>query len=331
MIGNLKEYIEIPRIFKDFAKVMALYPIRIPKIGFVDIVIKDHLVLDRTLSSRTKFSSRMSFSKDKIMGYKGKEKELLKALTAQEIRVDNVNLRCTEGWKEIQVIFDITKNENFFPCDDLYHLHQPVIGRYEGMLEIASHENVTVWNSVSMGLINSDSFNEKSEEEIKNLKEALQELKTTDISDESRLSLENNKGLVQRNFSENPLSWWDKNKIETTLKDHIVEKIRNFSYVLMDKKHLQSFLGVVNFARIFIKDLAKYRKDFQPFFKEIESSKWKWEEIHRERVHELKQICNNLPKLVIPQDEDELVVYIDANDFMGSCAHEKDKNKGRAL
>ncbi|KAL0324899.1 UNVERIFIED_CONTAM: polyprotein [Sesamum radiatum] len=83
----------------------------------------------------------------------------------------------------------------------------------------------------------------------------------------------------------------------------------------MDKKNLQSFLGVVNFARIFIKDLAKYRKDFQPFLKEIESSKWKWEEIHRERVHELKQICNNLPKLVIPQDEDELVVYIDANDF----------------
>ncbi|KAK4404417.1 movement protein [Sesamum angolense] len=68
-----KEYIEIPRIFKEFAK---------------DI------------------------------GYKGKEKDLSKVLTHQEIRVDNVKLRCPEGWKEIQ----------------------PVVGKYEGMLEIAGHE-----------------------------------------------------------------------------------------------------------------------------------------------------------------------------------------------
>ncbi|KAL0307356.1 UNVERIFIED_CONTAM: movement protein [Sesamum angustifolium] len=98
-----KEYIEIPRIFKELAKVMAPNPIRIPRIGGVDIVIKDHPVLDRTMSSRTEYSSRMSFSKDRIIGYKGKEKELTKVLTPQEIR-------------------------------------QPVVGRYEGMLEIAGHE-----------------------------------------------------------------------------------------------------------------------------------------------------------------------------------------------
>ncbi|KAK4388154.1 movement protein [Sesamum angolense] len=99
------------------------------------------------------------------------------------------------------------------------------------------------------------------------------------------------------------------------LQEHIVEKIRNFSDVLKDKKQLQSFLGVVNFAGIFIKDLAKYRKDFRPLLKETESTKWKWEEIHTQRVRELKQVCNNLPKLAIPQDEDELVVYTDANDY----------------
>ncbi|KAL0310176.1 UNVERIFIED_CONTAM: Enzymatic polyprotein [Sesamum calycinum] len=98
------------------------------------------------------------------------------------------------------------------------------------------------------------------------------------------------------------------------LQEHIVEKIRNFPDVLKDKKHLQSFLGVVNFAGIFIKDLAKYRKDFRPLLKETESAKWKWE-IHTQRVRELKQVCNNLPKLAIPQDEDELVVYTDANDY----------------
>ncbi|KAL0327707.1 UNVERIFIED_CONTAM: movement protein [Sesamum angustifolium] len=101
-----KEYIEIPKIFKEFAKVMAPELIRIPRIGGVDIVIKDHPVLDRTISYRTEFSSRMYFSEDRIMGYKEKEKDLLKALTPQEIRIDN----------------------------------QPVVGRYEGMLEIAGHE-----------------------------------------------------------------------------------------------------------------------------------------------------------------------------------------------
>ncbi|KAL0420983.1 UNVERIFIED_CONTAM: putative enzymatic polyprotein [Sesamum latifolium] len=320
-------------------------------------------------------------------------------------------------------------------------------------------------------LSESDSFYEKSEKEIINLKEALQEIKLLDISKESKLSLENVKRLIQRNFSENPLAWWDRNKIEATLKvkeeckyeyvrykliqmnmedkkdmqgiikehinlrliepevsaysspgflvrnhgeikrgqyiwnvmpmglanapqifqrkmdnlfkdyfefmfvyiddiliasknmkdhikhleifsdachreglvlsekkatiavnkieflgilideigielqDHIVKKILNFPDVLKDKKHLQSFLGVVNFAGIFIKDLAKYRKDFRPLLKETESSKWKWEEIHTQRVRELKQVCSNLSKLAIPQDEDELVVYTDANDY----------------
>ncbi|KAL0404583.1 UNVERIFIED_CONTAM: Enzymatic polyprotein [Sesamum radiatum] len=305
------------------------------------------------------------------------------------------------------------------------------------------------------GLIDSDSFYKELEEEIKSLKEALQEIKLLDISKESKLSLENVKRLIQRNFSENPLAWWDRNKIEATLKikeeckyeyvrfkpiqmnmedkkdmqmiikehinfgliepgvsaysspgfpgqyiwnvlpmglanapqifqrkmdnlfkdyfefmfvyiddiliasknmkdhirhleiffyachreglvlskkkatiavnkieflgilidetgiklqDHIVEKIRNFSDIFKDKKHLQSFLGVVNFAGIFIKDLTKYRKNFRPLLKETESTKWKWEEIHTQRVCELKQVCSNLPKLAIPQDEDELVV-----------------------
>ncbi|KAL0312855.1 UNVERIFIED_CONTAM: putative enzymatic polyprotein [Sesamum radiatum] len=474
-----KEYIEIPRIFKEFAKVMTPDPIKIPRIGGVDLVIKDHPVLERTLSTRTEFSSRMSFSEDRIMGYRGKERELIKTFTPQEIR-------------------------------------QPVIGRYEGMLEIAGHEILVAgvagkengsmtlglnfledhkpwgrkayidsgsgictakpgvfpkeaieslpviagrdfsqkililnkgireakimiggafgspWFRVmrrekafnrimpinfrskrgdfdaklthpkmqdkrkfgkallsfrQQGLIESDSFYEESEKEIINLKEALQEIKSLDISEESKLSLENVKRLIQRNFSENPLAWWDRNKIEATLKvkeeckyeyvrykpiqmnmedkrdmqmiikehinlgliepgvsaysspgflvrnhgeikrgilidetgielqEHIVEKIRNFPDVLKDKKHLQSFLGVVNFAGIFIKDLAKYRKDFRPLLKETESSKWKWEEIHTQRVRELKQVCSNLPKLAIPQDEDELVVYTDANDY----------------
>ncbi|KAL0455897.1 UNVERIFIED_CONTAM: movement protein [Sesamum latifolium] len=135
-----KEYIEIPRILKEFTKVMIPDPIKIPRIGGVDLVIKDRPVLERTLSTRTEFSSRMSFSEDRITGYRGKEKELIRTFTPLEIRIDNVKHRCPGGWKEIQAVFDITERDNHFPCDDLYHLQQPVIGRYEGMLEIAGHE-----------------------------------------------------------------------------------------------------------------------------------------------------------------------------------------------
>ncbi|KAL2235766.1 UNVERIFIED_CONTAM: putative enzymatic polyprotein [Sesamum indicum] len=469
-----KEYIEIPRIFKEFAKVMTPDPIKIPRIGGVDIIIKDHPVLDKQLSSRTDFSSRMSFSEDRITGYKGKEKELLKALTPQEIRVDN----------------------------------QPVVGRYEGMLEIAGHEILVAGvagrenGSMILGL----SFLEDHKPWGRKgsgictakpgvfPKEARETLPVIAGRDFSQKILILNKGIreakimiggafgspwFRRNFSENPLAWWDRNKIEATLKvkdeckyeyvqykpiqmnmedkkdmqmiikehislgliepgistysspgflikmeseskkftafstpqgqyiwnvlpmglanapqifqrkmdnlfkdyfefmfvyiddiliasknmkehirhleifsdacyreglvlsekkatiavnkieflgilidetgielqDHIVEKIRNFPDVLKDKKQLQSFLGVVNFAGIFIKDLARYRKDFRPLLKETESSKWKWEEIHTKRVRELKQVCSNLPKLAIPQDRDELVVYTDANDY----------------
>ncbi|KAL0458091.1 UNVERIFIED_CONTAM: movement protein [Sesamum latifolium] len=329
-----KEYIEIPRIFKEFAKVMTPDPIKIPRIGGVDLVIKDHPVLERTLSTRTEFSSRMSFSEDRTVGYRGKEKELIKIFTPQDIMIDNVKLRCPGGWKEIQVVFDITERDNHFSCDDLYHLQQPVIGRYEGMLEIAGHEllvtgvagkangrsgictakpgvfpkeametlpviagrdfsqkililnkgadillgnnfiqtfakyaqdnnrNLLIFTTNcgseiqvmqrdkafnrimpinfrskcgdldaklthpkmqdkrkfgkallsfrQQGLIESDSLYEESEKEIINLKEALQEIKSLDISEESRLSLENVKRLIQRNFSENPLAWWDR-------------------------------------------------------------------------------------------------------------------------
>ncbi|KAK4397428.1 movement protein [Sesamum angolense] len=181
-----KEYIEISKIFKKFAKVIAPDPIRISIIDGVNIVIKDHPILDQTLSSRTEFNSRMYFSEDRIMGYKGKEKELLKALTPQKIRVDNVKLRYPEGWKEIQ---------------------QHVIGRYESMLKIAGHEILVA--------------------------------------------------------------------------------------------------GVAGRER------------------EIESSKWKWEDIHTQRVDELKQVYSNLAKLAIPQDEDGLVVYTDANDYRWETMHMK--------
>ncbi|KAL0453705.1 UNVERIFIED_CONTAM: hypothetical protein Slati_1349000 [Sesamum latifolium] len=46
------------------------------------------------------------------------------------------------------------------------------------------------------GLIDSDRFYEESVKEIRNLKEALQEIKALDVSEENKLSLENIKRLI---------------------------------------------------------------------------------------------------------------------------------------
>ena len=53
---------------------MTLDPIRKPRIGGVDIIIKDHPVLDRTLSSRIEFSSHMSFRKIGLQAIKERRK-----------------------------------------------------------------------------------------------------------------------------------------------------------------------------------------------------------------------------------------------------------------
>ncbi|KAK4382175.1 hypothetical protein Sango_2898200 [Sesamum angolense] len=333
------KWIHIGTIEVEFAKVMAPDPIRIPRIGGVDIIIKDHPVLDRTMSSRIEYGSRMSFSEDRITGYKGKEKDLARVLTPQEIR-------------------------------------QPVIGRYEGMLEIAGHEflvagvagrengdqgfaqqnlefslkkqgkltcycrkgfftknpNTQYRDQRSKIMIggalerpgsgikgNLEKFsclsgNRDSSIAIaftRNLRKKSRKgspgraKKTMDISEESILSLENVKRLIQRNFSENPLAWWDRNKIEATLK---IKKSAN-TRILIDEAGIELQEHIVEKIRNFPD------KGFSTTLKETESAKWKWEEIHTQRVRELKQVCNNLPKLAIPQDEDELVVYTDANDY----------------
>ncbi|KAL0355738.1 UNVERIFIED_CONTAM: Enzymatic polyprotein [Sesamum radiatum] len=190
-----------------------------------------------------------------------------------------------------------------------------------------------IWNVLPMGLANAPQIFQRKMDNLfkdyfefmfvyiddiliasKNMKDHIKHLEIfSDACHKEGLVLSEKKATIAVNKIEFLGILIDETGIE--LQEHIMEKIRNFPDVLKDKKHLQSFLGVVNFADIFIKDLAKYRKDFRPLLKETESSKWKWEEIHTQRVRELKQICSNLPKLAIPQDEDELVVYTDANDY----------------
>ncbi|KAK4409330.1 hypothetical protein Sango_0006000 [Sesamum angolense] len=117
----------------------------------------------------------------------------------------------------------------------------------------------------------------------------------------------------------------NRNKIEATLK---IKEECKYEYVrykpiqmnMEDKKICRSLSRSISaLDSLSLESLPivalDFWKDFRPLLKETESAKWKWEEIHTQRVRELKQVCNNLPKLAIPQDEDELVVYTDANDY----------------
>ncbi|KAK4407362.1 putative enzymatic polyprotein [Sesamum angolense] len=495
-----KEYIEIPRIFKEFAKqpVIGRYE------GMLEIAGHEFLVAGVAGRENGCMTLGLSFLEDhKPWGRKGsgictakpgvfpkEARETLPVIAGRDFSQKILILNT--GIREAKILIGGAFGTPWFRVlrrEKAFNRIMPINfrskrGDFDAKLTNPKMQDKRKFGKVLLsfrqqGLIDRDSFYEESEEEIKNLREALVELKTMDISEESILSLENVKRLIQRNFSENPLAWWDRNKIEATLKikeeckyeyvrykpiqmnmedkkdmqiiikehinlgliepgisaysspgflikmeseskkftafstpqgqyiwnvlpmglanapqifqrkmdnlfkdyfefmfvyiddiliasknmkdhikhleifsdachkeglvlsekkatiavnkieflgilideagielqEHIVEKIRNFPDVLKDKKQLQSFLGVVNFAGIFIKDLAKYRKDFRPLLKETESAKWKWEEIHTQRIRELKQVCNNLPKLAIPQDEDELVVYTDANDY----------------
>ncbi|KAL0355287.1 UNVERIFIED_CONTAM: Enzymatic polyprotein [Sesamum radiatum] len=154
-----------------------------------------------------------------------------------------------------------------------------------------------IWNVLPMGLANAPQIFQRKMDNLfkdyfefmfvyiddiliasKNMKDHIKHLEIfSDACHKEGLVLSEKKATIAVNKIEFLGILIDETGIE--LQEHIVEKIRNFPDVLKDKKHLQSFLGVVNFAGIFIKDLAKYRKDFRPLLKETESSKWKWEEI----------------------------------------------------
>ncbi|KAK4404721.1 putative enzymatic polyprotein [Sesamum angolense] len=161
-----------------------------------------------------------------------------------------------------------------------------------------------IWNVLPMGLANAPQIFQRKMDNLfkdyfefmfvyiddiliasKNMKDHIKHLEIfSDACHKEGLVLSEKKATIAVNKIEFLGILIDEAGIE--LQEHIVEKIRNFP-----------------------------DKGFRPLLKETESAKWKWEEIHTQRVRELKQVCNNLPKLAIPQDEDELIVYTDANDY----------------
>ena len=114
-----------------------------------------------------------------------------------------------------------------------------------------------------------------------------------------------------------------KNKIEylgyiidsegVQLQEHIATKIKNFKETLENKKEVQQFLGIINYASDYIKDLPKLRKSLQELIKK--NKKFDWEQEHTDAIKLLKTKVENLPKLRLPKDDDQLELYTDASNI----------------
>ena len=97
------------------------------------------------------------------------------------------------------------------------------------------------------------------------------------------------------------------------LQEHISTKIKNFKEILENKKEVQQFLGIVNYASDYIKDLPKLRKPLQDLIKKNKTFEWK--EDHTNAIRALKTKVENLPKLRLPKDSDQLELFTDASDI----------------
>ncbi|KAJ9545306.1 hypothetical protein OSB04_025013 [Centaurea solstitialis] len=96
------------------------------------------------------------------------------------------------------------------------------------------------------------------------------------------------------------------------LQSHILEKINSFPDKLIDKKQVQSFLGILNYASDFIKNLALLRKPFQDLLKK--NKVFSFDKSLENQVKKIKEYCKILPKLQLPKDNDDLILETDASE-----------------
>ena len=96
------------------------------------------------------------------------------------------------------------------------------------------------------------------------------------------------------------------------LQSHITEKIKDFPDELRTKEMIHKFLGCLNYSFDFIKDLPKERQELQKLL--TKKNQIGWSEKHTIIVKRLKNICLDLPKLRLPNENDNLILQIDASD-----------------
>ena len=96
------------------------------------------------------------------------------------------------------------------------------------------------------------------------------------------------------------------------LQSHIAEKIKDFPDELRTKEMIRKFLECLNYSSDFIKDLAKKRKELQKLL--TKKNQTGWSEKHTIIVKILKDICSDLPKLRLPNENDNLILQTYVSD-----------------
>ena len=113
------------------------------------------------------------------------------------------------------------------------------------------------------------------------------------------------------------------------LQNHILKKIKDFMEKIIYRKQLQRFLGILNYAEGFIKNLADLRKPLRRltnkkhrfiFSKELEK-----------HIRFIKSQCTNLPKLKLPLDGDDLILETDSSDNTWAVVLKRRNNNSEEL
>ena len=90
-----------------------------------------------------------------------------------------------------------------------------------------------------------------------------------------------------------------------------VEKIKNFP-VPNSKKKLQSFLGLVNFSRRFVQQLASITKPLTSMMSDSED--FVWQKVHQEAFEKVKLMLASYPVLAIPDWSKPFHIELDASE-----------------
>ena len=106
------------------------------------------------------------------------------------------------------------------------------------------------------------------------------------------------------------------------LQNHILEKSKDFPERLTDRKQLQRFLGILNYAEGFIKNLADLRKPLRKLTSE--KIKFVFNKEHEDQIRFIKTQCTNLPKLKLPLDNDDLILETDSSESTWAAVLKKD-------
>ena len=79
-------------------------------------------------------------------------------------------------------------------------------------------------------------------------------------------------------------------------------------------KDVQSFLGLVNFYRQFVKDFSKIAAPLHKLTRN--DQKWKWDAMHQKAFDELKTRFTKQPILMMVDTTKELHIELDASDLL---------------